>query len=99
MKRKGKLWLADWRDESGKRKRKGFASKAAAISFQHEMQRDAAAKKEQARRDRRQARSANCGPEHTTTTANGQPKHSVDQQDKSKPGKPRKPTSTKPSKR
>lgn len=50
MKQKGNLWFADWRDEHGKRHRKGFANKSTAQRFQNRMRETVEhAKKERAR--------------------------------------------------
>ena len=54
MKRKGKLWLADWYDENGRRRRKGFPTQKRALDFQNKKQRERAAKKARA--------SARCAP-------------------------------------
>jgi hypothetical protein len=45
MKKKGSLWLADWRTPDGKRHRKGFSNKKAAAAHQLQQQRKATAKK------------------------------------------------------
>lgn len=45
MKRKGKLWMADWRDAQGKRHRKGFTNRMQAIRFKNQMQEEAKRKK------------------------------------------------------
>jgi len=45
MLKKGKLWLADWRDIHGTRHRKGFASKKEAERYQATMQGEAGALK------------------------------------------------------
>ncbi len=48
MKKKGNLWLADWRDQHGQRHRKGFPTQAGALAHQTKMQKEAARKKAQA---------------------------------------------------
>ena len=45
MQRKGKLWMADWRDSSGKRRRKGFSTASQVRQHQNKMQRRESAKK------------------------------------------------------
>jgi hypothetical protein len=45
MQQKGKLWMADWRDATGKRRRKGFRSKKRAQSLVAKMRREATSKK------------------------------------------------------
>lgn len=52
MKRKGKLWLADWRDSQGTRKRKGFPTKHQAQAHSRKMSHESAAKKPSARQRR-----------------------------------------------
>ena len=47
--RKGKRWLADWRNENGQRRRKAFNTKSAALAFETRMRKEATAKKAQAR--------------------------------------------------
>ena len=41
-------FLADWRDENGRRHRKAFLSKSQALRFQHKQAHDAASKKARA---------------------------------------------------
>lgn len=48
MKKKGKLWYADWRDAAGVRHRKGFKTAAQAREYATRMQRRESAKKAQA---------------------------------------------------
>ena len=45
MKKKSNLWMADWRDEQGRRHRKGFPTKQQAQRHQARQARDTAAKK------------------------------------------------------
>lgn len=45
MQHKSNKWYADWRDEHGRRHRKAFATRRAALQHQTKMQRQAAAKK------------------------------------------------------
>lgn len=61
-KRYGKF-LADWRDENGRRKRKALATKKAALRFQNKMQHQVAAKKAHASAASR--KSAKPGPRRT----------------------------------
>ena len=44
MKQRFNLWLADWRDEKGRRHRKGFPTKKQAQCHQDKMKRSAAEK-------------------------------------------------------
>jgi hypothetical protein len=37
MQKKGELWMADWRDEHGPRKRKGFKMRRKADAVQNQM--------------------------------------------------------------
>jgi len=45
MKKTYNLWMADWRDERGRRHRKGFKTKQAALRHAQKMRAAAAAKK------------------------------------------------------
>ena len=45
MQRKGKLWMADWRDENGKRHRKGFTSRTQAAKHQAQKEQETKLKK------------------------------------------------------
>lgn len=60
MKKRLKLWMADWRDAKGKRHRKGFASKQKALRFQERMTAETKAKKDRA--SATSPRSATRGP-------------------------------------
>lgn len=41
MQKKGTSWMADWRDASGKRHRKAFPTRRAALGYQTKQQRKA----------------------------------------------------------
>jgi hypothetical protein len=63
MIKKGSLWFADWDDETGRRRRKGFISKRSAIRHQHRMRTETASKK--ARASEHSANSQRRGPSAT----------------------------------
>jgi hypothetical protein len=63
MQKRHRLWMADWRDQFGKRHMKGFPTKMGASRFQTKMQRQVAAKKAPA--SAASAPSAKLGPRRT----------------------------------
>jgi hypothetical protein len=64
MQKKGKLWMADWR-ENGERKRKGFPTQKQAIRHQQKKSREQASKKASASEP--SGRSAKPGPRPKTS--------------------------------
>jgi len=68
MKMKSGKWLADWRDASGVRHRKAFASKSAARRYQHRKHTETLAAKKGPRHPRPKASRAG-GRQHRRPTA------------------------------